>query len=469
MKEKITALLEQYKQLNIVARELNIHPKTLTKRCRELGIDYLLYIKDIDSYIGKTIGRLVVEKYEKQFYYCKCLNCNNNNFRINKYNLLNAGEFFCCDKCRIRHNFNGYKELTGHQFSRWRTGAKRRKILFDIKPEDVWNIYEKHNYICPILEEKLILENLNPKYNIKSNMSVDRINNQEHYHPKNIWCVHIDFNKFHHICKLEYVFYLSKLICNPLIQKGYQITDIPKWYLSQINNGADLRKMKFNLDKNCLLNQFNKQNGLCYYTGQLLHFADGQKQQKLQTASLDRLDNSKGYTIDNIVWCHKHINMMKKDLTVERFNFIAKMSVKNLPKLITIPQNEYILTGWENKKVSQEARDKMSKANKGKIVSEETKRKQSLSHKGYKVKESTKQKLAQVRKGQRLPDSAYQKSRETNAKTYYFLSPNNELVKIVNMSQFCKLNNLSSIQMCIVNQGKQKHHKGWRKCEQSNI
>jgi hypothetical protein len=30
-----------------------------------------------------------------------------------------------------------------------------------------------------------------------------------------------------------------------------------------------------------------------------------------QTASLDRIDNNKGYTKDNIQWLHKNINLMK--------------------------------------------------------------------------------------------------------------------------------------------------------------
>lgn len=38
-----------------------------------------------------------------------------------------------------------------------------------------------------------------------------------------------------------------------------------------------------------------------------------------QTASLDRIDNTKGYTEDNVQWVHKIINKMKSDLTQEDF------------------------------------------------------------------------------------------------------------------------------------------------------
>ena len=37
------------------------------------------------------------------------------------------------------------------------------------------------------------------------------------------------------------------------------------------------------------------------------------------TASLDRIDSSKGYTIDNVQWVHKKVNMMKKDMSDSEF------------------------------------------------------------------------------------------------------------------------------------------------------
>ena len=42
------------------------------------------------------------------------------------------------------------------------------------------------------------------------------------------------------------------------------------------------------------------------------------------TASLDRIDSKKGYTIDNIQWVHKDVNKMKMDLQEEDFFRIVK-------------------------------------------------------------------------------------------------------------------------------------------------
>ena len=37
------------------------------------------------------------------------------------------------------------------------------------------------------------------------------------------------------------------------------------------------------------------------------------------TASLDRIDSCKGYTIDNVQWVHKWINVMKSDHSQDEF------------------------------------------------------------------------------------------------------------------------------------------------------
>jgi hypothetical protein len=37
------------------------------------------------------------------------------------------------------------------------------------------------------------------------------------------------------------------------------------------------------------------------------------------TASLDRIDSSKGYIIGNVQWAHKMVNRMKNDMPQEEF------------------------------------------------------------------------------------------------------------------------------------------------------
>lgn len=60
-----------------------------------------------------------------------------------------------------------------------------------------------------------------------------------------------------------------------------------------------------------------KQANRCALSGFSIHIADtikGDMNRGETTASLDRIDSSKGYTRDNIQWVHKNVNKMKVDL-----------------------------------------------------------------------------------------------------------------------------------------------------------
>lgn len=49
------------------------------------------------------------------------------------------------------------------------------------------------------------------------------------------------------------------------------------------------------------------------------------------------------------------------------------------------------------------------------------------------------------------------------AKVWWFISPHQEVVEIYNLAQFCRENGLTNTLMKHVYEGRQKHHKGWRK------
>ena len=50
----------------------------------------------------------------------------------------------------------------------------------------------------------------------------------------------------------------------------------------------------------------------------------GQQTEIIQTASIDRINNSLGYTKDNIQWVHKDINYMRGGLSIETFVAFCK-------------------------------------------------------------------------------------------------------------------------------------------------
>ena len=98
--------------------------------------------------------------------------------------------------------------------------------------------------------------------------------------------------------------------------KGYK--SIPGTYLSVVKQSARKRNLPFEVSLRQMWNVFEHQKGKCALSGEPLVFnkilrsTDG-------NASLDRIDSSRGYTIDNIQWVHKSINVMKQDLTDAEF------------------------------------------------------------------------------------------------------------------------------------------------------
>jgi hypothetical protein len=72
-------------------------------------------------------------------------------------------------------------------------------------------------------------------------------------------------------------------------------------------------------------NQWEKQVGKCAYTGTPLTNGDSDNRIWTGNASLDRVDSSKGYTVDNIQWVIKDVNTMKMDLSSDRFVELCKL------------------------------------------------------------------------------------------------------------------------------------------------
>lgn len=73
---------------------------------------------------------------------------------------------------------------------------------------------------------------------------------------------------------------------------------------------------------------FLTQNRKCALSGIELSFPKGWHDRS-GTASLDRIDSSKGYTKENVQWVHKDVNMMKRIYTQEYFIKMCKLISDN--------------------------------------------------------------------------------------------------------------------------------------------
>ena len=82
-------------------------------------------------------------------------------------------------------------------------------------------------------------------------------------------------------------------------------------FLYQYRKDAQKKGRLWSVTAEELWQKWEEQQGKCSYTGRpLTHGVD---------ASIDRIDSSKGYTLDNIQWVHKDINRMKTDFPEDTF------------------------------------------------------------------------------------------------------------------------------------------------------
>ena len=98
------------------------------------------------------------------------------------------------------------------------------------------------------------------------------------------------------------------------------IGEIPISHINAIKQNAIKRDMTFELPNEYLWNLFLMQNRKCALSGEKLEFTKNYQNGRSETtASLDRIDSSKGYIENNVQWVHKHVNRMKSDKSDDEF------------------------------------------------------------------------------------------------------------------------------------------------------
>jgi hypothetical protein len=105
--------------------------------------------------------------------------------------------------------------------------------------------------------------------------------------------------------------------------KGYE--EISGRLIGRIKHGAKIRNLEYNISNEFLWNLFLKQDRKCVITGYDINFAESYASEVIsQTASLDRIDSSKGYVEGNVQWVHKDVNRLKSDWTLEKFHKLCE-------------------------------------------------------------------------------------------------------------------------------------------------
>jgi len=108
---------------------------------------------------------------------------------------------------------------------------------------------------------------------------------------------------------------------------GYEGINGKYWGL--IKKRAEKRGYKINIDVKFAWELYIKQEKKCALTKLPIEFAISNKNYSETTASLDRIDSTKGYTSDNVQWVDKKINIMKNIFSQEKFIYLCKLVAEN--------------------------------------------------------------------------------------------------------------------------------------------
>lgn len=103
---------------------------------------------------------------------------------------------------------------------------------------------------------------------------------------------------------------------------------VSKTHFSSIEHGAKRRGYDFDLTIEFLWDLYEKQDRRCALTGREILLKPAIHKNNVDwrvvTASLDRIDPTKGYTTNNVQWVHKEINRLKNNYPQEKFVSMCK-------------------------------------------------------------------------------------------------------------------------------------------------
>lgn len=207
--------------------------------------------------------------------------------------------------------------------SRARKNAKRRGIQFDITHEYLNEVYISQT--LPGEECARCVYSGRPLMNESSSrttMSLDRIDSSLPYQVGNVQLLDKQVNIGKHTLTEDRFLFLVHQATVPVLapQIDLEFEERAKSFrgkgafsgerITSIRRNAERRNIEFDLDADILHEQFLRQRGTCAFSGLGL-FAE--------TVSIDRIDNSFGYTKDNIHLVLKEMNFMRGAQTIDEF------------------------------------------------------------------------------------------------------------------------------------------------------
>lgn len=111
---------------------------------------------------------------------------------------------------------------------------------------------------------------------------------------------------------------------------------IPRTFYDKIKRNSIMgtrasRQMDFDVTIEQLWELYQRQDGKCALSGIQLKLNEekvpvrNKSYSTYVTASVDRINSNDGYTINNIQWVHKRVNLMKNAMTDEQFIYLCNL------------------------------------------------------------------------------------------------------------------------------------------------
>ena len=287
------------------------------------------------DHVGETYGRFeIISQRDGDLVTLKCSKC----FKIKELRYKNvdkrASKTCTCKRIKFEETKNINKILWKNIYH---NAVSKRDLDFVISIQDADSKLVEQQFRCGLsgIHLSIPIYSWQGKLLNEGNASLDRIDSSIGYTKDNIHWVDKTINKMKGAFSLDRFFTLCKKVS--VWNTNYPKLDIveekthPSFtgyrqvhggYLSSLRIGAKRRGIDFSLSCEDIWNQYEKQGGVCSLSGEKIKFvAVGYQRRKTkeQTASVDRINNSKGYNPRNIQIVHKDINRMRNAFSVKNF------------------------------------------------------------------------------------------------------------------------------------------------------
>lgn len=150
--------------------------------------------------------------------------CDCGKIELKRKDHVETGHSRMCKSCSSKETAKNYPppnnnkycgNFSGTHFNAIKHGALRRKLIFNVSQQYLWDLFLKQKGKCAISGIEIVLSTDLKKQNVNWDIitaSVDRIDNSIGYVPGNVWWVHKEVNRLKNNLSMEKLLYWSKLI-----------------------------------------------------------------------------------------------------------------------------------------------------------------------------------------------------------------------------------------------------------------